>query len=107
MVLQIYYLCNEKYDKTTSKVIYYLFPHLIRKNYCINLFILYYQKHLILKVDISFHYQFVASCFHFCSLGNSVFHLLVGGKRFEQLEVSKCNKKWLVVERQMTAGWNT
>lgn len=38
MILQIYCLYNEKYEETIFKVIYYLFPHLVRKTYYINLF---------------------------------------------------------------------
>jgi len=94
-ILQINYLCNEKYEEATFKAIY-LFPHLVKKkNYYINLFILHYQKHLLLKVVISFHHQFVASCFPFWNLGNSQFHLLEGGERFEWLEVSAATRNGL------------
>lgn len=90
MTLQIYCVMKNM-TKQLLKWCITFSPHSIWKNYYINLFILYYQKHLILKAVISFHYQY----FHFCNLGNSEFHLLVGGKRFEQLEISATTRNGL------------
>lgn len=94
MILQIFCVMKNM-TKQLWKWLITFSSHPIWKNYYINLFILYYQKRPFSKVVISFHYQFVAFCFHFCNLGNSEFHLLVGEKRFEQLEISATTRNGL------------